>query len=400
MDLRETLKAAMDGSGEGAPEPVATEAPAVVTPEPAAPVEAAVSPEASADQSAPAAGQERDEHGRFKPKTDTPAEASAAAPTAEPAKPETVKPVEGEPQKEAIPIPPSLSAAVKAQWNELPPAVRKDIARLEETVQTAKAEWGRKGERLNRFEQIIGPNLDNWRLRGLDEYSGIQSLIAAQSILDRNPVQGLLEVARSYGITPAHMAQAFGLSQASAPQPGPEGQQAPTANPDFQAALQQHLSPLAQQVQTLQQQLSQSQQQSEAAKLAEAQREIETFAADPANMYFSNVSDGLLNIIALDRQNGGNMSLKEAYDRAIWADPTIRPLLLDAQTKAAEQKAKEDAEAARKAAEQAAREKARTANHAGGSVTGSPTPGSGPPQGAQGTVRDQLRAAFQEHGAL
>jgi hypothetical protein len=397
MDLRETLKAAMngdDGPAGAAPEPV-------LTPDPAPEPVQAAAPEAPIDGAAPAGGPDRDEHGRFKPKDTPPAEAAApAAPAAPEAKPESVKPEGKEPQPEAIRVPPSLPAAVKAKFASLDPDVRDAFVSLETSVQNAKAEWGKKGERLNRFDEILGPHVDRWRLNGLDEYSGIQALIAAQSMLDRNPVEGLVHVARSYGLTPAHIAQAFGLSQASAPTQGAEGHAAPTVAPDLSAALQQHLAPVLTQVQTLQQQLSQSQQQSEAAKLADAQRQIDAFANDPANMYFANVSDDVFNIIAADRQAGGSMSLQEAYDRAVWANPTTRPLLLEAQNRAAEQKARDDAEAARKAAEKAAREKAQSALHAGGSVTGSPTPGSGPPNVAPGTVRDQLRAAMQEHGAI
>jgi len=392
--LRETLEAAMQG--DDAPDEV-------VTPEaPNAPEPAATAPEApAAPEAAPegATSPERDEHGRFKPKTEIQAvEGASAQPPADPTT-ETAKPAGPEPQTEAIRVPPSLPAAMKAKFASLDPDVREAFVTLEGSVQKAKAEWDGKGQRLNRYDEIIGPHVDRWRMNGLDEFSGIQSLIAAQSLLDRDPVSGMVQIARSYGLTPAHLAQAFGLSQTSAPAPAADGQQPATAPPDITAALQQALQPFQQGLQTLQQQFTQSQQATQATQIAAAQREVDAFMADPANMYFTDVSDAVADYIAKDRQAGGSMTLQQAYDRAIWADPTIRPHLLDAQTKAAQQAQTNAADEAKKAAEKAQREKAEAARKAGGSVTGSPTPGAQAPAGAPGSVRDSLRQAMQEHGA-
>lgn len=388
--LRDQLQSTYDTLSAAEPEaPVVAAAPEpVAAAEGAAPVEAvAATPDTTPEGEKPAGAQDRDEHGRFKPKGERAEGAQAAAPAAPPEpKIETAKPADEGAQGEPTRIPPSLSAAVKAQWADLPPAVQKDIARLEDTVQTAKAEWGRKGERLNRYDEILGPHVDRWRASGLDEYSGLQTLIAAQSLLDRNPLDGILHIARSYGMTPAHLAQAFGLSQASGQHPGQEGQRAPTGAPDMSAALQQHLAPLVTQVQTLQQQLQTSQQASEAAKLAEAQGEVQTFAADPAHRYFENVRAEVVAIL----QSGRAQTLKDAYEKAVWADPEIRPLLLAEQAKTA------SAEAAKKAGEDAARAKSSSARQAAGSVTGAPTPGATSlQQGPRPSLRDELRQTYQ-----
>jgi hypothetical protein len=381
-DLREQLRAAMNGDAGGTPEPQAPEAPeAAVQAAPEA-AQAAEAPEA-------AGGPERDEQGRFKAKnTDVePTEGAGAPAAAAPAPEEPAKPVEEEPQTGAIRIPPSLPAAVKAQWSDLKPEVQQAFSKLEESVQTAKAEWGRKGERLNRYDEILAPHLDKWAMRGLDAYTGIQALVAAQNTLDADPVKGIIEIARSYGVTPAHLAQAFGLSQTSAPQPGAEGHPAPTAMPDLSAALQ----PLAQQVQTLQQQLQQSQQASEAAEIAKARAQVEAFANDPANLYFENVRDRVAVLLETKQAE----TLADAYQMAIWADPTVRPLLLDQQAKEAQRAAQEAA--ARQAAENAKRQKAQAAQHAGGSVTGAPTPGAQAPAAPHGNLRETLQAAMREH---
>ena len=350
--------------------------PVVVAPEPG-PDSVAAAAEAApiAGEEAPVAQEGRDEKGRFAPKEPKAPEAQAA-PVAE-AKPETAAPVEAGAPEEPTRIPPSLSAAVKAQWKDLPAEVRKDFTKLEESVQTAKAEWGRKGERLNRFDELIGPRREKWQLSGLDEFSGIQTLLAAQDVLERNPVEGISWLARSYGVNLQQIA-----GQTTQPQPGAEGQPAPTAQPDFQAAL----TPYLTQVQTLQQQLQAITQGNEAAKLADARAEVDAFKSKPENLYFENVKED----VSRRLESGAATTLAEAYEQAIWASAEIRPLLIKAQTAAP----------APKTAEAAQREKAANARQAAGSVTGAPSPGAVAQRaGSTGSLRDDLKASFQEHGA-
>ncbi len=378
ISVRDSLNAAMTDLAEptGAAAPVE----AVVTTSEAAPepVEAKAAPEAADTDSKPAGDRERGPDGKFLPK----AEASAEAPPA-PKTTETAPPAEPEPQEtEAIRVPPSLSAAVKAQWKDLPPEVRKDIARLEETVQTAKAEWGKKGERLNRYDEIMAPRSEKLQLQGIDEFTFIKTLVAAQDFLERDPLGGIRYLANSYSVTPQQIAQAFGLTQASAPQPGAEGQAAPTAAPDLTAALQ----PFLQRVQTLEQRLQADTQRTEGEKLATARAEVTDFASKPENMYFENVKAD----VARRLESGAATTLQDAYEQATWASPEIRPLLLKAQV----------ADAAKPNAAAAAALKAKNAGNASGSVTGSPSPGAVAPTGPIGSVRDTLQAAMQELGAV
>lgn len=391
MSVRDTLQAAIDDSKAEDPVAAVGEALAGRMPgdAPSTPAEgeaAPVAPDTDAQTAAPAAdpntaaagAQERDEHGRFKPKAGQEG-AQAAAPAAETAPTtETAKPPEEGPQTEATRIPASLPAAVKAQWGDLKPEVQQAFVKLEETVQTAKAEWGAKGQRLNRYDEILGPHVDKWRMSGLDEFSGVQTLLAAQNILESNPVHGLVHIARSYGVTPQQIAQALGMQMTG--QPGSaEGQPAPTGAPDFSAALQ----PFMQRVQTLEQQLAQQSQASEASEMAKAHAEVETFRSDPKNLYFDNVREDVARRI----QSGAAKTLAEAYDQAIWASPEVRPHLLAAQARDAQ------AAASARAAEDAKRAKAAEAARASGSVTGSPTPGAQPlTPGPALPLRDELAA--------
>lgn len=365
-DLRDQLKAAMHSDDTS--ETPETPTPEAATPEPV---------ETQAVEAPVEGAQDRDDHGRFKPKEQAP-EAGAAPATAEAQQTETATPAEPEAPKEPIRIPPSLPAAVKAKFEALDPDVQSAFHKLEETVQTAKAEWGKKGERLNRYDEILGPHVDRWRIAGLDEFSGIQTLLSAQNILDKDPVGGILHIARSYGVTPQHLAQAFGV-QVIGPQSGAEGHMAPTQQPDFAAVLQSYLQPVMQEVQTLRQS-------QEHREFSAAQAEVESFATDPKNRYFEDVRPLVAHLI----DSGQADTLQDAYDKAIWMSPDIRPLLLQE----AQAPARPDP---KKAAEQAQRQKAQQAKQAGVSVTGGPSGAVAPPQVSSGNLRADLEAAMRQH---
>jgi hypothetical protein len=400
--LRDELQASMDELG-GAPGPDTIQPKAPDLPEDGGGAEPAALAEPAAEAPKPDAEtgeRPRGPDGKFLAKTDAaPAAegAKAAAPAPEPTPtPETAKPEGTEAQAEPIRVPPSLPAAIKAKFGSLDPDVRQAFVALEDSVQKAKAEWGEKGQRLNRFDQLIGPRLSRWQMSGLDEFSGIQTLLAAQDVLDSNPLKGIVEIGRSYGVSPAQIAQAFGLSQASAAQPGQEGQPAPTVGPDFERALQQYVAPLQQGFQTLQQQLQQSQQAAEAAEINRLAAQVQAFADDPKNLYFNDVLDDVVELIRVAKGRNQELSLAEAYERAIWASPEVRPLLIKAQADAEASETARKAEEQRKAADAAARAKAQAAQQASGSVTGSPAPGGQTPRPAFGSVREAAVAAIQE----
>jgi hypothetical protein len=305
--IRESLEAAR-ASLDSPPASEQAATAAVVTAEPVTPTETPAEPATG--------GPARGPDGKFAPKTqDTPAPAGAeatATPLAEQPITEAIKPEEKGPDSQATRIPPSLSAAVKSQWSDLPPVVRDEFSRLEESFQKGKAEWAPKGQRLNRFDEILGPHLDKWRLNGLDEFSGMQALISAQAILERNPVEGLSHIARSYGVDLRALA-----GQAVAQQPGAEAHQSPTAVTGLDAVIR----PLAEQVQALQRELQQSKQSVEQQEAAQAQATVTAFASDPKNLYFENVRHVVGGLL----ESGQAKTLQDATWRS---GPQIRPLLL------------------------------------------------------------------------
>lgn len=349
--LRETLEAA-HASQKGDAAPAA---------------EVAAAPDASApanDGAAPAGAEAgdraaRDAHGRFAPK----AQPEAAAPGAPAATEQKTETPPGAEPEQAIRVPASIPAALKADFKNLPPAWREAIATLEGSVQTAKADWGQKANRLNRFDELMAPRQERFALAGIDEVTAVQQLLAASDFLDRDPVNALIWLARDRGVNLAQLVQQTNGG-------GQPGQHQAQLHPDLQA--------LQGQVQNLQTQLQQRTEADESARKAAAAAEIDTFRSDPKNLYFADVAQQIGHLLATEQAS----TLQEAYDMAIWASPTIRPLLVKEQTAQAQRE--------REAADRA---KAQQAQRAAGSVTGAPGAASAPAAGSKGNIRADLEAA-------
>ena len=349
-DLRATLEAAMAG-GEPDPTPETAAAP---EPEPAP------EPNIEGEPAREEGAQTRDASGKFAKAPDG-AEQTAAAEAATP---------EPQPEAETIRAPHSLPAPLKAKWSKLDPDVRDAFLQIETSTKAAKDEWAQKAERLNRLDGVLAPRREMLAVRGLDEAQAIQALFAAQDLLERNPLEGLSYLARSYGV---NLAQ---LAQQTSGQGGQAGH-APALPPE-------HLQPILQKVQTLEQQLAAQAQADQAARESEAQAQIEAFRNDPAHPYFDNVRGRMKALL----ESGQAANLADAYETACWADPEIRGLLMQEQTA----KAQADAQA------KAERERAAKAAKAAGSVTGAPGAAKGAlPVNSTGSIRDDLTAAWEQH---
>ena len=350
LSLREELAKALADAGEGAA--------------------AASAPPAAA---APARdGHSRDALGRFA----RPADPAAPSDSKEPESPLVLAKAGAEPAAgsgadaaRTTAPPASWSAAAKADFQSLPEHIRKEVLKREADMERGRAQWQSGAERLNRLDAILGPRTDMIRMRGMDEAGAIQALFAAQDFLERNPIEGLRHLARTYGVDPRALA-------ISAPQQ-PGRPMPPQAQPPA------HLAALARDVETLKGALAQQRQRADEAKMTALSGQLQAFMTDPGNLYFENVRGRMHALL----QAGAAKDFADAYQQAIWSDPDVRQALLR----------QEQAERQGQASD-AARAKAAQARHASGSITGSPSPGSRPGRGGPApTLRDELLNAWSQH---
>jgi hypothetical protein len=106
----------------------------------------------------------------------------------------------------------------------------------------------------------------------------------------------------------------------------------------------------------------------------EANRSIKQFGSDPKNQFFENVRQDMTRLL----QAGAAESLEDAYDKACWANPEIRNLLIKQQAPAA---------ASDPSAKVAAATQARAASK---SITGSPIPNASA-KGPSVSLEDEIR---------
>jgi hypothetical protein len=325
-------------------------------------------------------GRERDERGRFaskaegekrptlslkEPKEKPPAAAATAsvAPGGEgenagrpPGAPSTPQQ-----QPDAIAPPAEWKGAGKVKWDRLPREIQSELRDAYQAVAAERQEIGPLKEMLD----LARPTLVR-EAGSVGE--GVRQLLAFHQLSLDKPLDLINHIARSRGID---------LRAALAGQPQGTPQGAPDLNSLIEQAVQQRLQPFAAQLQ---------QQQSQPIFSL-----IESARTDPKFPYFNDVQGNLHHYVAEERAHleaAGKQAtpaqlLEGAYNRAIWANPTIRAQL---QAAASEEAAKT------RAAEVEAARKARAA-----SLRGSPLPNPVPGGGDRNaTVLDDVRAAASE----
>jgi len=243
--------------------------------------------------------------GRFQSKVAAP---SAPEGIEVPGKPELAAP---EPAKPAIEAPQSLPDDVKKAWATFSPEVQAGIARRENEAHEKITTDGQRIKALSSFEEALAPFQARLQQVQAPPHEYVRRLAAADQMLAPDPLRGIQEVARLYGID---------LRQAVTGQPDPS-------------------SALHSKIHELETRLSEREKADESARLSAANQQIEQFAKD--RPYFQEAVDMMDKLI----RSGAAKGLEDAYDMAINADPEIRAKR-DTEAKAeAEKKATEEAKA-------------------------------------------------------
>lgn len=303
-----------------------------------------------------------------------PAPAPAAGPSPAPAPngaapegqgdPAAVKP-EGEPTAAAPApaptdtLPKSWRPELAEKWATLDPAVKAEVLRREEDIfrgieaYKADAAFGKP------IKAVMDPYMPLLEQYGINPADQVRNLMNAHYTLSfGTPEQkaGLLrQLAQDYGI----------------PLSGASDGEAPFVDPQVKA-LQDELTQLKSQLAGFQRTQVQSVQE-------RLRSEVEAFAVKPENDLFDKVAVDMALLIKADR----NMTLEQAYQRATWANPETRQILLDRKLKA-------DAEAQAKAQQEHA---ARAAQAAKATVKSAPKSASATTP--SGSLDDTLKEAYE-----
>lgn len=226
--------------------------------------------------------------------------------------------------KPAIDAPISWTAEQKAKWATLPPDTQAYIAQRDKESHDAIT---RAGQQIKAFEPI-GKVIEQYghvfQKNGLQPHDGIARMMAVNEMLETDAPAAIREIARVYGVN---------LSGETEQNAEPASREVAELKAEL-ARVKSHLTA--------------QDRQREAAANETLAREIADFAKDKP--HFESVRKVMAGLMT----SGAAETMQEAYDRAIYADPTIRQSLQVEAQKAAEDKRKAEEAERVKAAKRAA----------------------------------------------
>lgn len=263
------------------------------------------------------------------PAESSPAPAPSEPPAPSPAPAPTDAPAPA-PSTDLTKPPASWRAETHAHWATLPEPVRQEVVRREENFL--------KGLEVYKEAAAVGRHA----VKALEPF---RPLLAAEGVQDpMQAVQSLLGVHQTLRTAPAEQKVALFRQLAE-----DYGVDLGALDPALAPYVDPTVKDLQGKLEALQSRIAKGYQQQQQETVATLQQQIDTFAADPAHKHFATVSADMAKLL----QSGMASSLKDAYEKAVWAHP---------QTRAAELQSQQAAEAAKRAQEAADAQRKVAAN--------------------------------------
>lgn len=224
-----------------------------------------------------------------------------------------------------IKAPQSWSAEKKAVWDTLAPDAKEYIAQREQEAHKAISKLGQFTKSVEPIVETLEAYKDTFKSKGLSYQEGLNELLGAQRLLDRDPVAGIEALAKAYGVN---------LGQSLSGQRDPAISQ-----------LQSQVEQLTSQLREAQSESQQRQQTENQAKQSSIEKVIADFSKDKAD--FTELEADIVANVRLLHETHPELShaerLQMAYERAQWANPKSRQAQIDKRAKEQDSKRLEDA---------------------------------------------------------
>jgi hypothetical protein len=230
------------------------------------------------------------------------------------------------PEKPKAPAPGTWRQEAAARWKDLDPVVQAEVMKREEDVRNGISSYKQAADAWKATHQAIAPYLPTLQQYNIDPIQQIQGLMDMNHRLATGTAQEKVQ-------TITNLAKRFGVDLAAL---DPASQ--PWVDPQVEA--------LQQTVQSLHSKLSQLEQLPIAQQKQVIASEVEQFTKDPANIHLETVFPEMEMLLRADNK----ITLKEAYDKAVWANPVSRAAEMKRLETERQAEAAKSAEAARAAA--------------------------------------------------
>ena len=223
---------------------------------------------------------------------------------------DTAAPIK-EPKTEKAPQ--SWTPADRESWAGLPENVKTAVLRREQEIGETMKTTSQARHFQQDFSRMAQPYQGMFQAQGVDTMTGINNVLQTAATLQGGNVQQKAQAA-------AQLIRDFGIDIATLDDliVGNIPQAQPQVSPEIQQ-LQQQLQ--AQQGYINQQQQGQQQQQQQAQQAI--QGEVQAFMTDPKNEFAADVKPIMRQFMQFAAQNGENLSLDDAYNRAISTRPDL-----------------------------------------------------------------------------
>lgn len=335
-------------------------------------------PEDPASEVAEAKAPDRKPNGQFKraePKEAPPAEAPPEEPQEAHAAPEA------QPRDASRP-PSTWSPLERAEWAKIPPAAQKAIHRRESDFMSGQSQLLPDAKFGKEIRQVVEPYRMLIESEGGTPESAVQELLRTAAVLRTGTPQQKYQ-------TMAAVAQRYGIDlRAFAPRAAQPGQQ-PASQPQ-----QQFRDPRVDQLLQQMHQEVQSRQQTEQKSVEDAAgrwMNEENTDGSPKRPYVADVIEEMTAMIppikSADPSLTHAQALDQAYERAIWAHPEIRTLLVQEQQAAT-------------AAQSAAANQQRTQAARRAASVNVPRRASTPAPAKPGSLEETIAATARELGII
>jgi len=258
------------------------------------------------------------------------------------------------PTAAALQPPKTWRPEAAAKFATLPPEVQQEVLKREEDIFKGLESYKADASIGKALKGVVQPYLQIFQSQGIDPMQQVSGLMRAHVAL----ATGTPEQKQQFF---QHLAKEYGVDL---------DVEAPYVDPQV-VGLQKQLSDLQSRLN------GREQQEADKARTA-LQAEIDTFASDPAHQYFDEVANDIAGLL----RSGAAKDLKDAYEKAIWANPITR----------AKEQARLTADAEAKAKAEAAEKVKQARKATGANVKSSAKAASG--TAPLGSIDDTLSAAL------
>lgn len=218
----------------------------------------------------------------------------------------------GEPVEDDV-APRALSAVAREEWKNTPEAVRKDIVKREADFERGIAKYRDGAQRAEQMDGALAPFQQFFAMNGNNPAQTVQGVLQTASILQMGSPQQKADMV-------ANMIKQFGVDIAALDNAlvGGQPQQPAAMTPDqVQELVRQQMA----------QQQQQYYQQQQATTQQEVEAELNAFANDPKNEFYSEVAPLMFDLVQGAANRGQALSLEQAYDQACMIHPEVKKVM-------------------------------------------------------------------------